>query len=85
MQESMNQIKQDRVVPANDPEPPTVLKKHLYHNPDILTQSEKAIPHGSGTAVVGDVDPLITADTLLGMGFLKQQPDNFKPNVSVKD
>jgi len=39
-----------------DPEPPASLKKHLYDNPDILTRSERAIPQGAGSAVVGDID-----------------------------
>lgn len=41
--------------PGKDPEPPTVLKKHLFENPDILTQSEKALPEGYGTAVIGEI------------------------------
>lgn len=42
MQESVMSIKQDKVVPdGNEPEPPEILRKHLFDNPDILTKSEK--------------------------------------------
>jgi hypothetical protein len=52
----MLRIKQDKIEPAgSDPEPPSALKRHLFENPDILSQSDKQLPFGQGTAVVGNV------------------------------
>lgn len=39
-----------------EPEPPLILKKHIFQNPNVLTKSEKELYHGYGSAIVGDLE-----------------------------
>ena len=67
----MSQITQEKIEPEGlEPEPPKTLKKHLFDNPDILTNSEKNLPPGAGTAVIGfeeQVDDLASEVLRLGL------------------
>lgn len=62
-----------------------MLKKHLFNNPDILTKSEKALPFGAGTAVVGDIDQEKLAHDIMQMSFISRHPEKFHPQVLLKE
>ena len=71
IQQEISQIQQDKIEPTGpEPEPPAVLKKHLFDNPDILTQSEQRLPPGAGTAVVGYDSSADLHEEVLKMGLL---------------
>ena len=57
MHQQLSAIKQDKIVPTvEDPVPPRVLRRHLFENPGILTESEKAIPTAQGEEALIVVD-----------------------------
>jgi hypothetical protein len=84
LQESVMSVRQEKLLPeGNDPEPPEVLRKHLFDNPDILTKSEKSFQkRNANSAVVGDLESEPTREFV---SYISTEPGRYRAQVGLKE